>query len=216
MPYGSFLTRPVSDADDLARHIRQDKVVAQRFANFYGMNNDAIADYIEKYGQVITISKSKNFLEYFIDKNGQVRKHHKLLRPGTRILVVKGTPLLDLRCGNPMGKVLPPVIEKVEPKVEETPPVETPVLEPEVLQAPPAPEPVVEVLAAKPMEYPTPIASNPVPKELAWLLPGLIGFGTLSGGGEEAQPVPEPSGLLALGLGGAGLILTCYRRLRNR
>ena len=216
VPYGSFLTKPVVDADDLAQLIRRDKVVAQRFANFYGMNNDALADYIEKYGQVITVSKSGNYVEYFIDNAGKVRKHHKLLRPGTRILVVKGTPVLDLRCGNPMNKVLPQIVEKVEPIVQETPPppAPEPVLQPQVLQQPP--EPVVEVLAEQPMEYPAALISSPVTKELAWLLPGLLGLGTLSGGGSTETVVPEPAGLLVFGLGGTGLAFACYRKLRSR
>lgn len=228
MPYGSFLTRPVSDGDDLAQLLRQDKVVAQRFANHYGMTNDAIADYVEKYGQVITLSESKNYVEYFIEPSGNVRKHHKLLRPGTRILVVRGTPILDLRCGNPMNKALPQIVEKVEPAVQEAPPsaaaaaapAPEPVVQPEVLQEPvpppPAPEPVVQVLAELPMEYPTAILSVPNATELAYLLPGLVSLGTLTGGSESQQPVPEPAGLLAFGLGGAGFVLTCYRRFRNR
>lgn len=227
MPYGSFLTRPVADADDLAQLLRQDRVVAQRFANHYGINNDAIADYIEKYGEVITLSKSKNYVEYFIDYSGRVRKHHKLLRPGTRILMVRGTPMLDMRCGNPMNKTLPQVVEKVEPMVQETPPAPVPaaapaevvempqvIPEPEIV-APPPVEPVVQVLAESPMEYPTAVAPSAGIQELALLLPGLVALGTLSGGSTETA-VPEPSGLLTLGLGGAGFVLTCSRKLRKR
>ena len=229
MPYGSFLTRPISDGDDLAQLLRRDKVVARRFANHYGMSNDAIADYIEKYGQVVTLSQSKNYVEYFIESSGRVRKHHKLLRPGTRILVVKGTPVLDMRCGNPMNKTLPKIVERVQPMVQETPPppapapvqpqaLETPplvqVLEQPVAPPPPAPEPLVQVLSEKPMEYPA-IASSPGITELAWLLPGLVGLSTLGGGSSNAV-VPEPTGLMVLGFGAAGFVLTCSRRLRNR
>jgi len=218
MPYGSFITRPVSDINDLAQLIREDRVTAQRFADFYGISNDAFADYIEKYGKEITVSKSASYLQYFIDHGGIVKKHHKIVRAGSKILVINGTPVMDLRCGNPMVRSLPTIIEKVEPIVQETPAPEQPavVLEPEVLQEPPppAPEPVVQVLSEQPMEYPTAIASNPVPKELAWLLPGLLGLGTLGGGGETA--VPEPTGLMTLGLSGAGFVILCYRRHRSR
>lgn len=255
MPYGSFLTRPVSDGDDLAQLLRQDKVVARRFANHYGMTNDAIADYIEKYAKVVTLTQSKNYVEYFIEPSGMVRKHHKLLRPGTRVLAVRNMPILDMRCGNPMNKALPLIIEKVEPLVQETPPPPAPeaaapavsptpelepVVQPEALleptPPPPAPIPVVQVLAEKPMEYPAAILSAPNPTKLAWLLPGLIGVGTLGGGASDSssppsptnpssptnppiqpsQPVPEPAGLLAFGFGGVGFVLTCYRRFRNR
>ena len=217
MPYGSFLTRPVSGAADFAQLLRQDKVVAQRFADHYGMNNDALADYFEKYGKVVTISKSGSYVEYFIDKYGRVQKHHKLLRPGTKILAVKGTPILDLRCGNPMNKTLPKIVEKAEPIVQEiTAPAPAP--EPVVIQPTPAPVPVVQVLPEKPLEYPTAVtvATAPRVNELVWLLPGLIGLGTLSGGSDNpGPPIPETSALL-LGLGGTGFVLTFYRRLRNR
>ena len=218
MPYGSFLTRPVSGAADFAQLLRQDKVVAQRFADHYGINNDALADYFEKYGKVVTISKSGSYLEYFIDKYGRVQKHHKLLRPGTKILVVKGTPILDLRCGNPMNKSLPKIVEKAEPIVQEiTAPEPAPAPACEVVQEP-APQPVVQVLPETPMEYPTAVTVTSAPRvnELVWLLPGLVGLGTLSGGGDSpGPPIPETSALL-LGVGGTGFVLTFYRRLRNR
>jgi hypothetical protein len=215
VPYGSFLTRPVSGAADFAQLLRQDKVVAQRFADHYGINNDALADYFEKYGQTITISKSNSYLEYFIDKYGRVQKHHKLLRPGTKILAVKGTPILDLRCGNPMNKALPKIVEKVEPIVQELP-APAPAPEPEVLLEPaPAPAPVQ--VAEKPLEYPTAVTVAVAPRvnELVWLLPGLVGLGTLGGGNEPGPPIPETSALL-LGVGGTGFVLAWYRRLRNR
>ena len=217
MPYGSFLTRPVSDINDLAQLIREDRVTAQRFADFYGISNDAFADYIEKYGEEYTVRKSTSYLEYFIDR-GKVKKHHKIVRAGSKLLMIKGEPVMDIHCGNPMARALPVIVEKVEPIVQETPAPEPPavVLVPEVLQEPPppAPEPVVQVLSEQPMEYPTPIAPSPVPKELAWLLPGLLGLGTLGGGGETA--VPEPTGLMTLGLSGAGFVILCYRRHRSR
>lgn len=220
VPYGSFLTRPVSSAADFAQLLRQDKVVAQRFADHYGMNNDALADYFEKYGKVVTISKSGSYVEYFIDRYGRVQKHHKLLRPGTKILAVKGTPVLDLRCGNPMNKALPKIVEKVDPIVQEEIQAPAPAPAPEVLQEPtPAPQPVVQVLAEKPLEYPTPVAVTSAPRasELVWLLPGgLVGLGTLSGGSDNPgpPPIPETSALL-LGVGGTGFVLTFYRRLRR-
>lgn len=219
MPYGSFLTRPVSGAADFAQLLRQDKVVAQRFADHYGINNDALADYFEKYGKVVTVSKSGSYLEYFINKYGRVQKHHKLLRPGTKILAVKGTPILDLRCGNPMNKALPKIVEKAEPIVQEiTAPEPAPAPAPEVVQElTPVPDPVVQVLVEKPLEYPTAVAVTSAPRvnELVWLLPGLVGLGTLGGSDNPGPPIPETSALL-LGVGGTGFVLTFYRRLRNR
>ena len=218
VPYGSFLTRPVSGPADFAQLLRQDKVVAQRFADHYGMNNDALADYFEKYGQTVTISKSNSYLEYFIDKYGRVQKHHKLLRPGTKILAVKGTPILDLRCGNPMSKACPKIVEKVEPIVQEIP-APAPAPEPEVLQEPaPAPAPAPVQVAEKPLVYPTAVTVAVAPRvnELVWLLPGLVGLGTLGGSeNEPGPPIPETSAL-RLGAGGMGFVLTFYRRLRNR
>jgi len=224
MPYGAFLTRPVSDINDLASHIREDRVVAQRFADFYGVSNDALADYIEKNGKTVTLTKSGSYLEYFLDAQGKVRKHNKLLRPGVKILAVNNVYVMDMRCGNPMVRTLPQVVEEVKPIIQETPPapveappveaIEIPQLLPEPeLPPPPAPEPVVEVIPETPMEYPTAMVSPGI-QEFALLLPGLFALGTLSGGGNE--PVPEPTGFMVLGLGGAGFVLTCSRKLRKR
>ena len=229
MPYGSFLTRPVTDVNDLAQLIRQDKVTAQRYANFYGMSNDALADYIEENGKVASISKPGSYVEYFLDNAGGVHRHHKLLPTGTKLLVVNGLPLMDMRCGNPINKALPKVVVKTEPLIQELQPapapvqaapvevVETPQLLPEPeTPAPPAPEPVVQILSESPMEYPTAITSSPGIQELALLLPGLVALGTLGGGSSSDQPVPEPSGLIVLGFGSAGFVLTCCRRFLNR
>jgi hypothetical protein len=219
MPFGSFLTRPVSDINDLAQLIREDRVTAQRFADFYGIGNDALANYIEKYGEEYTVPRSTSYLEYFIDGGGRVRKHHKIVRAGSKVLMIKGMAVMDLQCGNPMVRPLPTIVEKVEPIVQETPAPEQPavVLEPEVFQEPPpppAPEPVVQVLPQIPVEYPTVAVALSI-TELAYLLPGLLGLGTLGGGGTDTA-VPEPTGLMTLGLSGAGFVILCYRRHRSR
>lgn len=234
MPHCSYLPRSVSDAHDFAQLLRENRAVAQRFADHYGMNNDAIADYIEQNGKVVTISKPTGFVEYYIDKSGATHKHQKTLHAGDKILTVRGTPVLDMMCGNPMSRILPPVptpskpipagtfppppTETTTPSVEITEKPLTPPLPPAAVMPPPPP--VAEVLppptlipAHIPGEIPGAVTrrSGPFP----WFL--LAGLFTIHGG-HNAPPtppgpppvVPEASSL-ALGIGGMGFILTYFR-----
>lgn len=235
MPYGSFLTRPVTDAHDFARLLRQDMVVAQRFADHFGMSNDALADYIEKHGRVKGLSQSHHYLEYFIDKRGQVHKHHKWLRPKHRVLFVNGTPVLDMECGNPMTRSLPKLPEQPRPapRVTQAPPPPAPqdrppaplppVPPPPPVEAPPEAPPPPEVeIVEEPREIPVPPAAEIVPpspveaappsrRRMSPLLPILIGvgIGAAVGDGRDDRPPPPPGPVIpessTLALGASGL-----------
>lgn len=232
MPHSSYLTRSVSDAHDFARLLREDRVVAQRFANHYGMNNDAIADYVEQHGKVVTITKPTRVTEYYIDKSGRTHRHQKLLRPGRKMLVVGNTPVLDLRCGNPIGKVLPPVPAPPRPvaRALPAPPAELPTPEVEVTEVPaippieeaPPPPPVAVVPPAPtppPAPAPTPVVSRGRP--FPWFLLAAL-FEFHHGDEEEAPPPPPPppvipeASSIALGVGGMGFVLTYLRMRRSR
>lgn len=212
MPYGSYLTRPVNDAHDFARLLRQDRVVAQRFADHFGMSNDAIADYIEEHGRVRTLSQAGSYVEFFIDKRGKAHRHFKRLRPKHRVLFVNGTPVLDLECGNPMTKSLPaiprpqvtqappPVVRQPRPVAPPPPPpVEQPAPpappEVEITEQPPAPiappTPEVEVLPGPQVEYPAPAEAPPPSRRPNFLLPILIGAGIVALD-DDGNPPPEP------------------------
>ncbi len=173
MPYGSFLTRPITDVNDFAELLRRDRVVGQRFARHFGMSAGALADYIEKHGRIKGLSNSHYYLEYFIDKRGQVHKHHKWLRPKHKVLFVNGTPVLDVQCGNPMTMSLPKFPEPPKPAARVTqapPPVVRP--GPRAPAPPPAVAPPPADVAEPPeppapevVEEPGPTAPAPPPAE---------------------------------------------------
>ncbi len=230
IPHCSYLTRSATSAHDFAQMLRQDPVVAQRFANHYGMSNDAIADYIEKNGKVVTIQRPTTFTEYYIDSLGHTHKHQKTLRPGDRIIVIRGMPVLDMRCGNPMSKRLPPVpaprpIAKAKPapkpaapppqvQITEQPPPAAPLAPPPPVVVPPAP-------AAPPPVQPAPVVHRRVTPFPWWIALGGVPF--IHGPEHKVPPPPPPppgpkvpeSSALMLGVGGIGFVLAAFRRFRG-
>jgi len=223
VPPGSFLTRPVSSASELAKLVREDKVTALRFSKHFGMDPAALALYFEDHLSVSTLKSSQRFTVYFIAENGRIVTRKKTLKAGTKIFVGHdGQPVMDIACGNPFAKSLPkvpkvakavpPVFPKplvlppepVVPAVTEPPPptVENPSVA-EVLSEPL--EPVeVEVLATPALEF---------PPAAIWLIPSLIGVGALAGGGNG--PIPEPTSLFVLGTGVVGLLFKFGRSVKS-
>jgi len=215
MPPGSFLTKPVAGPSELADLVKQSKVVAQRYSKHFGMDPSSLAQYFHENVKISTLSKTGKYTVYFIAKDGKILQHKKRLKAGTKIFVAwNGHLILEGKCGNPVTKTLPkpPVKVTVAPTVQELPttppPPPTAVVEPVQVAAeapPPVPQPQVEVLAEPPIELPS------------MLIPGLLAAGALgfAGGGRNEQPVPEPAGLLVLGLGGASLLIHCYKQRRR-
>lgn len=222
MPVGSFLTKPVTSGAELAKLVREDKLVGLRYSKHFGMEPSVLAAYFEENLTVSTLSKSTTYTVYFIAKNGNIIAHKKHLKAGTSIFLNwNGQPILDLKCGNPLTKSLPtkpvvrvdtPPIQITEPAVALLPsnPVVEPPLTPEI-----APtleeEPTVMVAAEPPVEL-TPI-TRVAPLQYL-LVPSLLGaIGMLGGGGGGGTVVPEPSSLLVLGIGGASMLITYRKRL---
>jgi hypothetical protein len=203
-PPGSFFTKPVTDVNDICQLISQDQKVAARFSTHYGMSASELVSYLRANTKVTALTKTTRYNEYFVSKyNGRILSRVKRLTKGARILVaLDGTPLMDLRCGNPFGKTLPKPVTKVES--------ETITLAPET-PPPPAPEPVSQVLSLPPQQ----VSFIPMLQKAALLIP-LLGIGTL-GGSKEAPPVvPEPSSLITMIVGGGSIVLSRYRRMRRR
>ncbi|MCX6374462.1 MAG: PEP-CTERM sorting domain-containing protein [Armatimonadetes bacterium] len=219
-PPGSFFTKPVNDVNDVCQLISQDQKVAARFSKHYGMSASELVSYLRANTKVTVLAKTTRYTEYFVSKyNGRILSRVKRLTKGARILVaLDGTPLMDLRCGNPFTKALPKPVTKVESETitlaPETPPPPAPVEVQQVAQvtpAPPPPEPVSQVLSLPPQQ----ISFIPVLEKAALLIP-LLGIGTL-GGSKEAPPVvPEPSSLITMIVGGGSILLSRYRRMRRR
>ena len=112
-----------------------------------------------------------------------------------------------------LENVLPPepTVNPPRQPIEPTPPLTT---EPVII--PPTENPPQEAPNPPPPFTPTAPPGgqqNPQVQGANWALPGIIGAGVLaavlsgggSRGGEPVQPIPEPSSLLAMGLGISGL-----------
>ena len=214
MPPGSFLTRHVNTPQDLANLVRQDDVVASRFSKHFGMDAAALADYFQNNLTVSTVQNSGKYALYFVDTRGRIVLHKKYLKSGTKVFrAFNGQLIIYVDCGNPFAKFLPQPVEKVEPVVEEIRPEPPPA-------PPPLPEPVVEVPAPLPVEEAVlaqpPIELPALAKTIGWILPVVIGAGTLVGGHEHNEVVPEPTGFLVLGAGGAGLLFDYLRKRRRQ
>lgn len=221
MPPGSYLTRPVSSVEDLCSLIRTDPKVAIRFTRHYRMTTSELVTYFKENTKFATLPITGRHIEYFIDVHGRMASHIKLVNGGVPVLVtLDDTPIMDLRCGNPMSKNLPKPMAKAKPTIKvapaqqetpQPPAVVAPPPPPVVAQVPPAPtvqpEPVTQVLAQKPQE----ITFSPanIGKGVIALLP-LLGAGAVKGHDHAPTPVPEPSSMVVLLSGASGLLV--FRR----
>jgi hypothetical protein len=213
---GAYFTRPVSGVNDLCKLMQEDPKVAARFTKHFGMSTGDLCAYFKDNLSLAKLQQAGRYTEYFIDVHGRMLSHIKYVNTGIPVLVTAdGTPVIDMRCGNPMMKRLPKPIAKAKPKIEvkvaqqqqETPPVVAPVPIPVVTPPPPAPapapvEPVTQVLGQAPQEIsfaPAAIASG-----VAALIP-LLGAGAVSGHSTPPTAVPEPSSMLVLLSGITGL-----------
>lgn len=240
MPPGSFLTKSVSNPEDLAKQIEQDKRVASRFSRHFGMPVNELAEYVRKNLRMSQLKSSGKYTTYFITKGDRILVHTKSFKAGRKVFETPdGRPVLDAACGNPLTRSLPKIVAKVEaeqvvvekpvapppPPVQETPPmvvelpvtppeVETPVEEaPQMAQELNTPPPEVAVLDMPPTEFTS--AASLLTRAI---LPGLLTAGAASavfgGKGGGGETVPEPSGLIVLG--SSAVALCAGFRIRRR
>lgn len=221
-PPGSFLMQPVSDVNGLIDQMQQNPKVAARFAKHFGMSSAELITYFRQNLRVSTLPATGRHTEYFVDKNGRVISHVKQIKSGTLVLVSSdGTPVMDLKCGNPLTKKLPKAVAKAKPRIETkvaqatqelTPPVveSKPELQPQPAPAPPSllppapviqPDVVTQVLAARPQEV---TFSPNIGRAAALLLPLLGAAAIASNNHSTPAAVPEPSSLVVLLTGMAG------------
>lgn len=224
MPAGSFLTKPVTSSAELAKLVREDKLVGLRYSKHFGMETAVLAKYFEENLTVSTLSKTATYTVYFIAKNGNIIAHKKQLKAGTKVFLNwNGEPIIDVKCGNPMTKSLPmkPVVQVDTPPIQITEPTVALLPVNPIVEVPSTPEitPTLEeeptvMVAAEPPEELTPV-TRVAPLQYL-LVPSLLGaVGMLGGGGGGGTVVPEPSSLLVLGIGGAGMFITCRKRLAS-
>lgn len=227
MPPGAFVTKSVASPGELSDLIDKDKITALRYSKHYGMSTSELSRYIKDNLVVYTLPKTQTFTTYYITKSGRIIEHVKKLKAGTRVLASpRGDPVIDLRCGNPLGKSLPKIVSQVESSKQATTPTEVapqpPAKETIVATAPAesaVPQPIQEaVLAEPPFELPIapPIAA--ITSGASWLAPALLGagaVGTLVGSKGSSNMVSEPSSMIMLGMG-AMTLMAQLRRKRKR
>jgi len=237
MPLGAFVTKTVSSPSELGDLIDRDRVTGLRYSKHYGMSPNELSHYIKDNLVVYTLPKTRTFTTYYVTKSGRIIEHEKTLKAGSRVLASpKGVPVIDLRCGNPLGKSLPKVVSQVQSSKQTTPPATQPTTPAEVAAQPPmkdtlvaaapaesvVPQPIQEaVLAEPPFELPI-AAATPISALASsganWLAPALLGagaIGTLVGGrGGGSTVVPEPSSMMALGMG-AMMLMAQFRKKRT-
>ncbi|MCE5315322.1 MAG: DUF6777 domain-containing protein [Armatimonadota bacterium] len=210
---GSYLVYKADSVDAFVDQLQANKIVAGRYARHYGMSPEKLIEYFRDNLQIKTLDKPYRTTVYFISR-GNVAKHkQRVLRAGSRVFVgPDGLPLLEWRCGNPLGNKLPkPVIETSSSNNAEWAV---------------APAPVTEVAAAAAEALPAamPIAATPVlavenavpaigggfaisPAFMALgALPMLFGGVVVKTDNNNIPEVPEPASLVTLIMGTTGAI----------
>jgi hypothetical protein len=222
LPAGSFVTKSVDSTGELVSLMKNDRVTAQRFANHFGMSVAELTEYFQKHLKMSYLSEPGTYTIYYRSKRGGVATRTSILPRGERVFIAyDGTPIILVKCGNPLAKHLPLYVKPVE-QVLPPPPVPD-VTEPVVAVPDPEPthlsmEPVLVASLALPAE---PIVETAVLADVLslteiapYVIPALLGAVAVRSSNEP--PVPEPTGLLALGLGASGAILTLRRRPRSK
>ncbi|MHB9038238.1 MAG: hypothetical protein ACYC64_16400 [Armatimonadota bacterium] len=232
---GSFLVYKADSVGAFVNEIQANKTVTARYARHYGTSPDKLGTYFLENLQIKTLQKPYRTTVYYISKGNVIKQKVRVLKAGSRVFVgPDGLPLLEWRCGNPLGTKLPPAPKRLtKAKTNPAPDTGSPAPDWAV-----APAPVLEIAAqaAEALPQAVPIAATPalalqnavpaiggafaVPPSLLMLggaLPMLLG-GVSVRTHSEAPVVPEPMSLVALTMGTSGVFLysSHARRLRRR
>jgi len=188
MPLGSFITRPVSSPADLADLIMTDQVTASRLAKHFKMEPRALADYFRRNVRPAVLSTNGVYSTFYLSSSGRIVPHTKRLKVGTLVFVdYRGTPLMEVRCGNPLVRVLPYPPEPVSSITMQA--QVTPVGA--ALSSQPAG--ILAVTPVMPAVAPT-VLVLPAVAELVAAVPNLMGATMVY----ESKAVPEPGSCLTL------------------
>lgn len=242
MERGAFLRRPARSRAQLINQLRDDPVVAARYARHFGMNDKELIQYFGTlHGS--TLTSTRRYQVWHVNPDGTLGSRMLLLKSGTPVFM-DGMNRIALKasCGNPMldSRTARAAIPPSVPRVATAPPVETVAAAPERLTTTPdvvavvPPPSVIETPAPPPVvdvtPVPAPVVVAPPPAGapqvfvptggggpnlgglIALPLVGALAFGH-SGGGGGSAPVPEPTTIAAL-VTGVGMVLA-RRRARK-
>lgn len=120
VPRNSYLIRPVANAKDLANQIRQEPMVAQRYARHFRRNAWEFADYVEKNLRLTRLERAQTFNVYYSPPDDRILVVRRTLPKGTYVFADKRTnkPILKANCGNPLTPAAP---------IQPTPQAQTPI-----------------------------------------------------------------------------------------
>ena len=223
---GSFLVYKADSVDAFVTQITSSPQVAARYARHYGVSPSKLGTYFHQNLMIKTLDKPYRTTVYFISRGNVIKQKERVLKAGSRVFVgPNGLPLLEWRCGNPLGTSLPAGSKPVAQTGSPAPNWAV------------APAPVVEVAAsaAEALPQAVPLAAAPalavqnaiVPAAggfafsqplmlLGGALPMLIGGVAVRNHSEAAPPVPEPASLITLAFGASSALLWSYRKRAQR
>lgn len=221
---GSFLVYKAESVDSFVTQIMSNKTVAARYARHYGISPEKLGKYFRENICIKTLDKPYMTTVYFISKGNIIKQKQRVLKAGSRVFIgPNGLPLLEWRCGNPLGTKLPPAPKPVAQTGSPAPNWAV------------APAPTLEVAAAAAEALPqaVPIAATPtlalqnaIPAAggfafsqplmlLGGAIPMLIGGVAVRNHTETAPPVPEPASHMTLAFGASSLLVWSRRKARR-
>lgn len=229
MPPHSFLLRPVTNTSELVDEVARDPRVLDRYERHFAMTGDEVIAYLRTL-HVARNSKDRWMNIYLVRENGSLDVRYQLLKAGKKIFVDdSGKGILVLACGNPMVPPKNPPFEFDQPQTQNNESVN---VVPIATGATPSPESVAQLTLAMPAlaDVPTvaetatqPIQPQPnkAPQPILGAIASVIPVGILPlvGGsrghsGPPSQATPEPASMIALAIGGAGLVASKRRKAR--
>lgn len=211
----SFIDHRVSTVSQLVSETKNNPDVMDRFKRHFAMSDEQVISYLGSL-HLSRLRESAVYTVYSVPSTGYVKAHSERLAAGTAVFSdMNGTPILLVKCGNPISKGPnnPVELATVRPRPALAPMHE----EAPVGEVAPAPPVYAAAPPEAPVLAPLPITPAPPVTRTAQVAPGGIGPWPLlllplafihNGGGEEhhKQPVPEPTTIIALGAGAAALI----------
>ena len=100
----SFLNHRASTVRQLLRQVKTDWQVRDRFERHFAMNQEQLFAYLGSLHRS-NIQATGDYTIYSIPPDGHVKAHKERIKRGAAIFAdAHGTPILLVKCGNPMTK----------------------------------------------------------------------------------------------------------------